>query len=436
MHFIFTFYISVSLVVSASVQSTATPCEEAIGITGEGEGPYNRQIASQFPFVNGVPAVIPGTRGNLYCVCENSLWAVCQINVRPGLQEEVVRRKLNPFDPENLRPFFIYAGHDEDIVCFADRSCPPVVYAEITIHVYSSQGVAPLMGALTLSSEQAGPSTSSALPAAAGSSGSSQAGPSSQSGPSSRSTNRFLRFVNSFRRPTTASSSSTSSASSSGIAIAPTQTAPTDRNRPLPSPKSSPASSERSSDFFPDLKYISLRQCTDGSDETNCPITLECFEINDIVFVLKKDAEKAASGEHVVCISSTGINMLANTPDSRAHGGFKEPLNRIPDKRLNMRDDYDPYAIIGDSCVKPPVSEPQNDSARSSSSDGSYETEPQNDSARSSSSDGSHEKEVRTAKFQRQTMIIFFVFIFCIFYSLIHCTSVKDTNVYLEFQDL
>ena len=60
---------------------------------------------------------------------------VCTIEVHPGAQEDAVRAKLNPLDPQNMRPFFIHRTYEEDHVVYANMHCPPIVYAAINLHV-------------------------------------------------------------------------------------------------------------------------------------------------------------------------------------------------------------------------------------------------------------------------------------------------------------
>jgi len=383
-----------------------TPCEQQIGLTGEMEGPYPTQIANAFPNdAQGRPPVTSGPRGNLRCRCETPLWAFCRIEVHPGAQEDAVRQKLNPLDPQNMRPFFIHRTYEEDHVVYANMHCPPIVYAALNLHLYISPSqlsprnsrlppfeTRPRSDAISESgpsSSQAGPSSqagTSSQPGPSSQAGtSSQPGPSSQAGPSqagpssqlqnarSRSISRqniLLRLWRGVRRrpgPQGISSQrnwqgqnspTTAPQNLNGTPLDRSVRPLWGRRRPInipperrpPMPMEEPEEDAEEDHFFPSLQYIRLYQCTHNSEETICPITLQSFEENDIVFVLKKDARKARNGEHVVCISAHGLTMLANTEDSQDWLGFKEPLNRITGRRVTLVRDYDAYAIVNDTC--------------------------------------------------------------------------------------
>jgi len=96
------------------------------------------------------------------------------------------------------------------------------------------------------------------------------------------------------------------------------------------------------------IKYIALSQCTrqeGATDQAICPIMMTSFEIDEFVYVLKRDYNKVLEGKSVVCICFAGMIGLEKQRDDLL---FQDPLRRLGNTPSSIRDDYDLYRIIPD----------------------------------------------------------------------------------------
>merc|ERR1719499_893410 len=95
---------------------------------------------------------------------------------------------------------------------------------------------------------------------------------------------------------------------------------------------------------IPDEKIL-LSQCIDTSADSVCCITLQSFQVGDLVYVLNQERQKVADGKSVCCISREGMNRLHNQNVNHA---FCDPLRRTGTE-LNLRDaDYTLFQIVAD----------------------------------------------------------------------------------------
>jgi len=121
--------------ISESDEEPRTPCEEQLGVRNlEGNGPYPRRIAAQFIAKTVIPA---GPEKNMYCTCASDQKMDCRIFVQPNsLKEEVIKRRLDTSNSQELLPFYTWASGMADPEnpsphIFFDDGCSPLVVAEI-----------------------------------------------------------------------------------------------------------------------------------------------------------------------------------------------------------------------------------------------------------------------------------------------------------------
>jgi len=96
------------------------------------------------------------------------------------------------------------------------------------------------------------------------------------------------------------------------------------------------------------IRYIPISQCTrqEGAiDQAICPIMMTPFEIDEFVYILKRDYAKVRQGHPVVCICFAGMIGLEK---QRNDLQFQDPLRRLGNTASTIRDDYDLYRIIND----------------------------------------------------------------------------------------
>jgi len=87
---------------------------------------------------------------------------------------------------------------------------------------------------------------------------------------------------------------------------------------------------------------IDIDVCTGGSSDAVCPITLNSFKVQDVVYVLKSDKQRVKEGIPVPCISSQGLRKYAAAKEDRK---FVDPLKRENARPLTIKDDFDAYVI-------------------------------------------------------------------------------------------
>jgi len=285
--------------------TSLTPCQRELATMR-----YERAISDQFPpLQNGEPSVRPrGLNKNLFCLCATSnhyspIWMICAIAAYTHEHAVIINRRLER-SVETLQPFFLLLGfpyREIPPIVYVHTECIPSVYAEIQVfgrnHIFSpaSEPLWPWAGAYPpIPSEDWPPYTGPPVPPER---------PTDEEIPRSRSTpNMRLR-------------------------------SPPEIERVNSSPPTY---------YFPS-KYMSLRMCTGGSDETVCPITIQPFQSKQIVYVLKSEEDKLNSGSPVPCISAEGLVKLKNSDKSTLEGGFIDPLKRAD--RILTLDDYEPYFV-------------------------------------------------------------------------------------------
>jgi len=94
--------------------------------------------------------------------------------------------------------------------------------------------------------------------------------------------------------------------------------------------------------FHYPTRPLPLRQCIPDA----CPITQNPFRVNDIVYILRSDAENINQQKAVPCISALAMKQLA-AEDS--DGEFHDPLRRENGEYLTLSSNYISYVLVG-SC--------------------------------------------------------------------------------------
>lgn len=251
---------------------------------------YHHLIASEFPpLPNGQFSVIStGRHTNIFCVCESPSRMTCRIISTSEEMESILQNRIHPEIPANLAPFFnrIFGYTLPHSVLFIHTSSMDDSSMRVLceVLVIPFRAREPIPGVPD-----------------------------------------EIRF--NIRMPSM-----------------PSRSLPelTENERPnLRRTKSAPAQVS-----WPDT-YIPLETCTGGDKEVSCPITLEPFEVGQLVYILKQEFEKVKDGRSVGCISSAGLIALKKREQSLGHMGFLDPLRRRRD-RLSIKIDFDAYIVSDD----------------------------------------------------------------------------------------
>lgn len=290
-----------SLFLISSFAASLTPCERELQ-----SGRYINAIAAEFPALqNGHPCVAPsGPNANIFCFCApfeslSPIWMICGISIdtdTPSGQErvDIIGERLG--NEDDMLPFFLmedYSHSPLPPIVYAYPGCRPTVYAEIMIFPAGME-----------ESWFDPPSTPNMWPPYDGPPVPPESTVEPKSGMNLKRTKSW-----------------------------PTQTMSITIQRAF----SSPARLN-----YPH-KIISLSQCTCGSPNTVCPITIEPFRPGQFVYVLTSDEFMLSTGKSVPCFSAEGLAQLAK----RSPGGFKDPLRRT-DRSLLIRRDFAAYFVYDD----------------------------------------------------------------------------------------
>jgi len=285
-------------VILLCIAASLTPCERELQ-----SGRYINGIAAQFQTSqSGAGAIIPNQ--NIVCYCARTpdrspVWMICAIALTDDHVADVVTQRLGSEDEADLLPFYLFQDHlhhQLPPVVYVDPACDPPVYAEILCF---PDGILDSFGY------------------------------------------EFLERHNFF--PT-----------NEGPLKGPTEVSPVRRVKSLP-PRHSiieiTNAIRRASSSPPRLNYprksMSMTQCTGGSNQTVCPITLSPFIASQVVYVLKEDVQKLIEGKSVPCFSAEGLMQLKK---KHSLEGFKDPLRRT-DRVLRIHD-FEAYVVAEDGCAE------------------------------------------------------------------------------------
>jgi len=120
------------------------------------------------------------------------------------------------------------------------------------------------------------------------------------------------------------------------------------QNHPLMRSASSPEALH-----YPVLPIL-LSVCTDGSEDSVCPIMHTDFKDRDIIYVLKSDLAKVQKGIHAPCFSGEGLRKLAAS-SPRSDRRFVDPLKRRGEDLLSITNDFQAMVISDDSKENSPA---------------------------------------------------------------------------------
>jgi len=277
------------------LQIDDSPCQTELS-----SGRYEIGIADEFPrLASGERSVIPfGPTSNIFCMCASEMHMICTIIVTSLERQTAVQGRVSPgLTPLELYPFF-REDPSANNVQFVHPDAEQPVRAEIV--VFAQGG------------------------------GSSFRNINRSRSPLSGSYERLPRWP----RPLLTQTESAPAFYDPADESEPEYHFPYDRSNSAPS-----------TIHYPDQR-LPLSICTEGRKGLSCPITLKEFEIGQIVYILKKEREKALSGHAVNCISAEGMAKLKE--DAHPLETFRDPLRRTGDSLLTISGDFEAFILSTD----------------------------------------------------------------------------------------